>query len=456
MRTNWTEVGKFYGLRPPFNFRVAIPFLLNVCLLGVIFLICAFLFLRGDLNFGTARFYFFLYLIFLLVMGAIFSKVSKLSYVIVLWCTIELGLGLGSNIVPSHRGHRSLFPYNDAVEDTSPAAGSMYHPLLQFVTRPNYSHTDRLDFGDAADMAKAAGAGVDVASLQGQELRFVHNSLGLRGKELTADDLAKDLIFVYGGSSTYDLGVTQGETWVEHLQSDLENKYTILNWGTDGHSTVESLLKTALYQNIVGKKPVCAVYYEGWNDMDEAHIEHLDSGYADFHLLRQAVRRNPLFLAQFSPLLLLANALAVRRFDSVPLPPELRQAPIAGRDERLEAVFAEHIKTIAAINEARGIRTIFIGQIYNRSWPFIRQIYNPADSKRWYLLPLVREDGIPLLVERLKSIMKDTAASIGARYIDPGIANFEGSDFVDRMHFAAKGSRKFAAMVSKQVGDYCQ
>jgi hypothetical protein len=213
-----------------------------------------------------------------------------------------------------------------------------------------------------ADTAKAAG--VDVASLEGQELVFVHNSLGLRGKELTADDLAKDLIFAYGGSTTYDAGVTQGETWVEHLQSDLENKYTILNWGTDGHNTVEDLLKTAFYQNIVG--------------IDEAHIEHLDSGYADFHLLRLAVRRNPLFLAQLSPLIFLTNALAVRRFDSIPLRPEpLGQALVAGRDERLEAVFTEHIKTIAAINEARDIKTIFIGQIFNRSWP--------ADAPEWFL-----------------------------------------------------------------------
>jgi hypothetical protein len=44
----------------------------------------------------------------------------------------------------------------------------------------------------------------------------------------------------------------------------------------------------------------------------------------------------------------------------------------------------------------------------------------------------------------------------GVKYIDPGMANFEGSDFVDSVHFAARGSRKFAALVSKQVGDYCK
>lgn len=439
MRTNWTEVGKFYGLLPPFNFRIAIPFLLNACLLGAIALICAFLFLRRELNFATARFYFFLYLAVLLVVGAVFSKMAKLSYVILLWCATELGLGLGSNIASEQ--YYSIFPDNAPIDTSLP--GTIYHPLLQSMPRPNYRHSERLNFGSDADTARAAG--VDVASLQGQEITVVHNSLGLRGQELTAHDLAKNLIFAYGGSTTYDVDVTQGETWVERLQSDLENKYTILNWGTPAHTTVEDLLKTAFYQDAVGKKPVCALYYEGWNDMAEAHIEHLDSGYADFHLFRLAERKDPVFLAQFSPLFLLANALAARRFDSIPLPPDLRrQSPVAGRDERLEAIFTEHIKTIAAINEARGIRTIFIGQIYNRSWP--------TDGK----VLLVRREDIALLIERLKSIMKDNAASIGARYVDAGIANFEGSDFVDPVHFAARGSRKFAALISKQVGDYCR
>jgi hypothetical protein len=445
MRTSWTEVRKFYGLLPPFNFRVAIPFLLNVCLLGAVFLIAALLFLNGDLHFGTARFYFFFYLAILLVIGAVCSRANKLSYVILLWCIVELGLGLGSDIVSGPRGYHSLFPQNVSIGDISPRAG-IYHPLLQHVPRPSWRYTERLDFGDTADAAKAAG--VDVASLQGKELVFIHNSLGLRGKELTAGDLGKDLIFVYGGSTVYD-SVTQGETWVEHLQSNLDNKYTILNLGEDGHSTVEDLLKTVFYQNIVGKNPVCAIYYEGWNDMDEAHVKHLDGGYADFHLLRQAVHRDPLFLAQFSPLLLLTNALLVRRFDSIPMDyASAGQTPIAGRDERLEAVFAEHIKTIAAINEARGIRTIFISQIYNRSWP--------ASARPEFLSPLVREEDVPLLLGRFRSILKDAATLSDVKYIDAGVENFKGSDFIDPVHFATSGSRKFAALVSQQIGDYCK
>ena len=103
---------------------------------------------------------------------------------------------------------------------------------------------------------------------------------------------------------------------------------------------------------------------------------------------------------------------------------------------------------VAALTHANAEETIFVGQIYNRSWP--------ADAPQSFLPPLVRAEDAPLVVEQFKSIMKHTAAAIGARYIDAGIASFEGSDFVDSLHFAARGSRKFAALVAKQVGDYCQ
>jgi lysophospholipase L1-like esterase len=439
----WIKVREFYGLRPPFKFRIAIPFLLNLCLLGVVFLVCVFLFWHGDLNFRTARFYFFLYIVCLLALGAVLSKASALSYTILAWCTIELSLGLGSFMMAQGGGHPSIFPEDDPPQPNVETV--MYHPLLQLLPHPNTHYKRRLFFGGLEEKAKAAG--IDVKSLKGTELSFDHNSLGLRGKELTADDLAKNLIFVYGGSTTYDITVTQGETWVEHLQSDLNNKYTVVNLGVIGHSTVEHLIQTAFYQDIVKKKPACAVYYVGWNDIGSSHIDPLDGAYANYHLLLLPVHKPALSLAKYSPVGLLANALAVKRFDTIPLPPKLiGKPPASGPDEHLEAIFIDHIKSIAAINQARGIKTIFIGQILNRRW---------SDSPSYYE-PLVKKGDNVILMERLKSMLSSTAASIGAKYIDPGIEKFDGSDFVDGGHFAPAGAKKFAALVAGEVGDYCR
>ncbi len=437
MPMNWTNAREHYGLTRPFNFKVAIPFLLNACALAVVFCVFVFLFFTHGLRIGTERFYFFSYIACLLLIGVVFSKATRLSYALLCWCAIELSLAFGNS---------SLYPRNIIRKANADNFAFIYHPLLQIVPKPSFQYTYNLDFRGVEEKAKAGG--IDVASLQGQEISLSHNSLGLRGKELTSDDLNKDLIFVYGGSTTYDVSVTQGETWAEHLQSDLDNKYTVLNFGVVAHSTEEHLIETAFYQNIVDKKPVCAIYYVGWNDVINAHLNRLDSAYANYHLLLTARRKPDLYIGRYSPLLLMVSRMARERFDTIPSHPDIlgKTPPVGGMDQRLEAIFVQNIKTIAAINNSRGTKTIFIGQIINKDWPQGPDVW----------APLVKVGGFPPLVERFNSLLKNTAASIPAKYIDAGVANFEHSDFVDYSHFTVSGARKFAALISKEVGDYCR
>ena len=445
MPVRWTIAREFYGLKRPFNFRVAIPFLLSICVLALVLLVCIYLAFSSGLGIRTNRFYFFSYIICLLLIAAALSKASKLSYVILCWCVIELGLALASSAVEKYWAGVSLFPQNIVSESSPDSDAFIYHPLLQIVPRPNFQYKDHLDFRPIEKRARAAG--VDVDALQGKELIFSHNSMGIRGKELTAEDLAKPLIFVYGGSTTYDVGVTQGDTWVERLQSDLNNKYTVLNFGIVAHSTTEHLLQTAFYESVGEKRPACAMYYVGWNDIINAHIENLDPAYADYHLLTTPVRRPDIAIARYSPLALLVNEVARNRFDTVPKHPEIvGKPPLTGTDKHLEAIFVEHIKTIAAINASRGVKTIFVGQIVNKKWP--------QGPNVW--APLVKRGDFPPLVARFNSVLKDATASIPAKYIDAGITNFGDGDFLDLGHFTPKGTVKFAGLISPEVANYCQ
>ncbi|HEY6349047.1 MAG TPA: hypothetical protein VI636_06520 [Candidatus Angelobacter sp.] len=432
----WLKLRAYYGLIRPYNFRVAIPCLLNVCVLTAVVCVCVFLFFGKSLSIGTARFYFYCYIAVLLLVAAALSKARVLSYMILSWCLIELGLAFSSALYP-----------RDIVKRTNPDdLAFIYHPLLQLVPRPNYHYTTHLNFRNVEEKAKAGG--IDVAALQGLEIAFDHNSLGLRGKELTPDDLSKDLIFVYGGSTTYDSSVTQGETWTEHLQSDLDNQYTVLNFGVVAHSTEEHVIETAFYQDVVPKRPVCAIYYEGWNDVINVHLDNLDGAYANYHVLTTAVRRPDISLASYSPLLLFLNDMVKNRFDTVPKVPKIvGRAPVNGSDPRLEAVYIEHLKTLAGINNSRGIKTIFIGQIINKDYP--------QGPNVW--APLIKKGGFPPLIERFNSIMKDTAASMpGTKYIDAGNQDFQHSDFVDYAHFTIVGARKFASHIANQVGSFCK
>ena len=432
----WLKVQAYYGLIRPYNFRVAIPFLLNLLLLGVVFCFCVFLFFGKSLSFGTARFYFYLYIVILLLAAALLSRARTLSLLVLCWCLIELGLAFNS----------ALYPRNVVKKTSSDELAFIYHPLLQLVPRPNYHYTYRLNPKAVEEKAKAGG--IDIASLQGLEVAFDHNSLGLRGKEPTPEDLGKPLIFLYGGSTTYDSSVTQGETWAEHLQADLDNKMTVMNFGVVAHSTEEHVIETAFYQDIVKKKPACAIYYEGWNDVINVHLDNLDPAYANYHVLTATVRKPDLSLASYSPLLLFTNDMLKFRFDTVPkVPKVLGSPPVSGSDPRLEAIYSEHLKTIAGINNSRGVKTIFIGQIINKDYP--------QGPNVW--APLIKKGGFPPLIERFNTVMKETADSLpGTIYIDAENQDFNHRDFVDYAHFTIAGATKFASHISKQVGDFCR
>src|SRR5215467_7185422 len=96
MLMSWTSVRSFYGLRKPYEFRIAIPLLLNLVGLIFVFSVCAFLIADHNLDIGTVRFYFFCYLVLLLLIAAILSRVAFLSLAIFLWCATELALAMVS------------------------------------------------------------------------------------------------------------------------------------------------------------------------------------------------------------------------------------------------------------------------------------------------------------------------------------------------------------------------
>lgn len=288
---SWTNVKEFYGFKQPFEFRVAIPFLLNATVLVVTLFVCVGLVFKGQLFVGTDRFYFFSYVCLLIVVAIAISRRPVVSYVLLLWSSVELLLALTTS---------SYFPKNEFPQPVDPRFG--YHPLLQNVPKPDVTwkwHVNEREM--SMFKAQSKDVAFNWSAFEAQEFVFQQNSLGVRGVAVSAEDLRKPLIFIYGGSTTYDITVSQGKTWVERLQGNLHGKFTILNFGVPGYSTTEHLIQTTFYEDISGKKPVCALYYVGWNDLHNAHTANLNSAYTNFHLPLQAVRAPDLYFAEFSP-----------------------------------------------------------------------------------------------------------------------------------------------------------
>ena len=136
----------------------------------------------------------------------------------------------------------------------------------------------------------------------------------------------RSVVATFGGSTTYDIGAGEGDTWSDRLAAALDQgegkgRFFVVNHGVPGYTTVEHLIQTAFYQTKFGKTPRCAIYYVGWNDLRNAHIADLDPAYADFHLPSQVdslkVRRVGGSHVTISPLLTLVMRFISANVDTV-------------------------------------------------------------------------------------------------------------------------------------------
>jgi lysophospholipase L1-like esterase len=361
----------------------------------------------------------------LIVASLICAPWPRLVAAVLVLSTIDLALGIGSfalNRVGA--GVVSVLPPN-----FYPGAGFQWQPLLQAVPIPSLA------------------GGVP-------GLKISNSAAGTRGRDYSTEELqAKTIVAAFGGSTTYDIGVSDDDMWTARLESRLGQKdFAVINHGVPGYSTVENLIQTAFYEDAFGMPPTCSIYYEGWNDIRNSHIKGLDAGYADYHLLTQIdalkVRRVGPDFVTVSPLFTIAARLAAVYIDTVRPAPAVEGTPQSTPDPKLEALFIRNVRAISAINRARSIRTFWVGQLLNVE--FLRS----NDRRQW--TPLIRNNELWPLQYRLNSLLRQAAVAAGDVYIDVPIADFTPADFVDSGHFSVAGARKFAEHLAPALQSGCK
>ena len=372
------------------------------------------------LTFGGPRSYYFLYVLVLLLVVLAVLPWPRLSGALVLLAILELTLGLGGPL----NGPASLLPENF---DTS--GRFRWHILLQATPVPSLA----------------------VAMHDGKPLR--HSAEGTRGRDRTPQELsARTVIAVFGGSSTYDVGLSEGETWVDRLEQTLgPERFAAINHGVPGYSTVEHLIQTTFYQVKFGTAPHCAVYYVGWNDLQGAHMKNLDPGYADYHLpaVMDVLRTRRVGGAHvyFSPTLTVVARVVSAELDTVRYAPLVDGEVKAGSDPRLEALYARNVRSISSINRQRGIKTVWVAQLLNRSQLTGDGMYG------W--VPYVRDRDLWALQARFNDVLRDTAGALSDAFVALPIEDFADADFVDQGHFSAAGAAKFARGIAPAIREAC-
>src|SRR5262245_16209997 len=250
----------YVGLTRPYRFERAIVVVLAFVMAIAVLLTMAIFVATGDLTAFGPRAHYFLYLIVLLALAVVLVRWPWIAGALLMLAVVDFGWGVSSYLLR----HDSIGAISLLPPDKAEPGRFQWHALLQAVPVPSLQFT----------------------SATGLSIR--HTSEGTRGKDPAPGSL-KDSVVVatFGGSTTYDIGAAEGDTWSDRLGQALGGRFFVVNHGVPGYTTVEHLIQTAFYQTKFGKPPSCATYYVGWNDLRNAHIPRLDSAYADFHLPSQ-------------------------------------------------------------------------------------------------------------------------------------------------------------------------
>ncbi|WP_422008672.1 SGNH/GDSL hydrolase family protein [Reyranella sp.] len=402
-------------------------FLRSVGLLGLLAVagVAAWLFGHGELHVTGPRTDYFLYLSALFALVLVLARWPRLSATLLVLACVEFAWGLGSwALAPP--GSPSLLPPARAEP-----ARFQWHPLLQAVPAPGLAFT----------------------SATGLAIR--HSSQGTRGRDPDPARLAAGgVVATFGGSATYDIGNREGDTWPERLDAALRGDgLVVVNHGVPGYTTAEHVMQTAFYPDRFGKAPRCAVYFVGWNDLRNSHIPKLDAGYADFHMPSQVdslkVRRVGGSNVTISPLLTVLTRLVSAEVDTVRYAKDpYALPPVAGPDRAAATIFERNVRSISALNRARGTPTIWVGQVVNSDRLTGEGLYG------W--LPRVRDRDLPRLLRESNALLERTAQALGDTYVALPDDAFGPADFVDQGHFSAAGARRFAALLAPAVREACR
>ena len=419
-----------FGCIRPFRFERMLVLLSAVLLASAVLAVAAALVARTGfelgaprgLTWGTPRSWYFVYVLGLILLALAVARWTVGATILLSLAAVEVGLGFGSaflyevGLTPSP----TLFPNNFE----RPRYG--WHPLLQVRPEPTSAEN-------------------------GKKPSVFINSQHQRGREWTPAELKdKRVVALFGGSTTLDFSVPDGQSWGDRLEQTLgADRYAVVNHGVAGYTTAEHVIQTAFYPDTFGVMPHCAVYYIGWNDLSLAHNQRLDGGFTD-HMSNQIDafmgRRLDLPYLSVSPILKLLSRFVELAFDTV------RSAPLAGKrsaepDHRLEALFLRNVESISAINRQRGVKTLWVGQVMN-----VDEL--AAGLAGWS--PFVPDEATRPLIKRLNGLLKHEAGLLGDVYVHIPVDAFTPSDFIDEGHFSPAGSAKFASLLAPSVAATCQ
>jgi lysophospholipase L1-like esterase len=275
--------------------------------------------------------------------------------------------------------------------------------------------------------------------------QYTHTETNLRVTVNDAKTADAVTIAAYGGSTTYDLGVDDENTWSSHLSRLLGSRVVVENHGVPGYSTVEHIIQASF--EFRSTRPRCAIFYVGWNDLRNNNIKDLRADYSDFHLLTQttnlAIYPTTAWVKRRSAFLSLIGNFGIRQI--LPIGEASHEY-----DARLTRIYRDNVTLIANISNHFGVTPIFVPQVLNY------EKFTSKVASRGSWMPFVIGVDVRKLMAQMNGDLASASHESGSQYLDDVLQiEWVNADFVDSGHFSASGSRKFAGAIAKKVTAAC-
>lgn len=266
-------------------------------------------------------------------------------------------------------------------------------------------------------------------------------------------------IAVVGGSTTFCTSVTDKDSWPAILQAKLGNKFSVINYGVPGYSTVDAIIQLALI--IPEEKPDFIIFYEGWNDIYLYHSPDLTPDYYIQGIGLQDVLEVPRYREQ-TLLEKLNDISAIVRISSKiksKLSVPIKTHPCIkydSPDPLVDRLYIRNLKTMKILSENIAEYTLFVPQVMNYDWfmnykdPEICNAQGDDNIGPRY----IKSSAMPRLLDRFNLFMKSVCSSNDRKCIfvqEISDVDWEPTDFVDMGHFSKSGNEKFADIISQVI-----
>ncbi len=249
-------------------------------------------------------------------------------------------------------------------------------------------------------------------------------------------------VAILGGSTTFGTGVTDEDSWPAQLQARLGDRYAVINYGLPGFSTAENIIQMALV--VPEKQPHIVIFYEGWNDIHNYHVNDLGADYYS-HGMQQAghlgldVHEKRYQLATTW----MADKLKTKLTGAGQPTLQVKDVP----DPFVDKVYARNLSSLKALAENSGAFAVFIPQVLN--YP---EFYGKEGSRHWS--KHIKDNAMPALMDRFNTFVKgvcspnEKGCTVLSEVLDePWVEQ----DFVDEGHFSKAGGVKMSAIVAEQI-----